>query len=193
MEIVSFIIMLTRFIVTTIFDLMIFVVMFHLILEFMGTYHHPIRQIILRYTQPLLDPLHKIFPVYRQVDVGLVILLVLLEIIKLVLIFLLEWKFPNLALLLVWSLFLLIRTLFNFYFFALLLRLIVSWAIPIYSNHPATQILFIITEPVLRPIRKRVQIKRFDWTPIAAMIIAKLAAWLVTLALIALYAPLSII
>jgi YggT family protein len=179
-----------NFIVTISFDVIIFVVMFHFILELMGThYHHPVKQFILRYTQPLLDPLHKIFPVHRNVDLALLILLILLEVIKILLLFLLAWQFPNLALILVWSIFLLINTFVNFYFFAVLFRLLVSWIIPIYSNHPVTQILFIITEPVLRPIRQMVTIKRFDWTPLAVLVMLKIISWLIIYSLAVLGAP----
>lgn len=190
MEIVNFIRTLMDFIVTVVFDLIIFVVMFHLILELMGThFNHPVRQYILRYTEPLLDPLHKFFPVYRNIDLALVVLLFILEIVKILLLFLLAWQFPNLALIFVWSLFLLINTFINFYLFAILFRLLISWIIPIYSNHPATQILFIITEPVLRPIRQRVTIKRFDWTPLLVLLVLKIISWLITYSLMALGAP----
>jgi YggT family protein len=186
----NFIKTIMDFIVTIAFDLIIFLVMFQFILELMGThYHHPIRQLILRYTEPLLDPLHRVFPIYKNVDSGLIILLVLLEVIKLLLLFLLSWQFPNLALMFLWSIFLIINTFINFYFFAVLFRLLISWIIPIYSNHPASQILFIMTEPLLRPIRQHVTIKRFDWTPLLVIAILKILSTLVTYTLMRLGAP----
>ncbi|MBA2655247.1 MAG: YggT family protein [Gammaproteobacteria bacterium] len=179
------------FLVTISFDLIIFVIIFHFLLELMGThYHHPVRQLILRYTRPLLDPLHKIFPNYRNIDLGLLFLLFLLENIKLLLLLLLTWQFPNLALLFLWSIFLLINTFINFYFFAVLFRLLISWVIPIYSNHPATQLLFLFTEPLLKPIRRRLPtIKGFDWTPIIVIIGLKILTMLVTYTLMLLNAP----
>jgi YggT family protein len=78
----------------------------------------------------------------------------------------------------------------NFYFFLMLLRLFLGWILPIYSNHPALQLLFLLTEPLLRPIRQHVAtIKRFDWTPIAAMIGLKIISLLVIYALMLLGAP----
>jgi YggT family protein len=181
---------LMNFIVTISFDLMIFVVTFHFLLELMGTHHQqPIKRFIIHYTQPLLDPLHKIFPIYRNVDFGLLGLLFILENIKLVLLFFLAWQFPNLALLFVWSIFLIINSVVNFYFFAVLFRLLISWVIPVYSNYPVAQILFIITEPVLRPIRQRFPITGFDWTSLVVIIGLKIISMVVIYAAMLLGAP----
>lgn len=187
----DFLRLLMDFIVTIVFDLMIFVVVFHFLLELISPYsHHPLKQFLLRYTQPLLDPIHKIFPTYKNVDLGLLFLLFILENIKLFLLFLLAWQFPNLALLFVWSIFLIVNTFINFYFFAVLFRLLLSWIIPIYSNHPASQILFILTEPVLRPIRQRFSpIRGLDWTPLVVIVGLKILSMLINYALILLGAP----
>lgn len=179
------------FIVTIVFDLIIFVVIFHFLLELMGkNYHHPIRQFILQYTHPLLDPIHKIVPNYGNVDIGLLLLLFVLENIKLLLLFLLAWQFPNLAMLAVWSIFLIINTFINFYIFAILFRLLISWIIPIYTNHPAMQILFVTTEPILKPLRRRfAPITGFDWTPLVVIVCLKIISMLIIYALMLLGAP----
>jgi YggT family protein len=124
------------------------------------------------------------------VDSGLLFLLIFLELVKLSLLFILKWEFPNLALLFVWSLFFIIQTFVNFYFILILFRLLLSWILPIFSNYPIIQLVFILTEPVLRPIRQRfATIKGFDWTPIAALVSLKIIAYLVGYALVFLGAP----
>lgn len=58
--------------VTITFNLIIYVVIFQFLLEVVGSvHHHPIRQYFLRYTQPLLDPIHRIIPNYRDIDLAL--------------------------------------------------------------------------------------------------------------------------
>jgi YggT family protein len=188
--IIIILIMIMKFIISVGFDLIIFVVMFQFILELMGThYHHPVNQFISKYTRPLVDPLHRIFPVHKNVDFGLIVLLLLLEIIKLLLLFLLVLQYPNLALLLLWSILLILNAFINFYIFAILFRFLISWIIPFYTNNPISQALFIITEPLLRPIRQRLSIKRFDWTPILVIVILKIISMLITYTLAALGAP----
>lgn len=179
------------FFISVSFSLIIYIVIFQFLLEVVGTrHHHPIRQYILRYTQPLLDPIHRLIPNYREVDFALLVVLFLLENLKLILLFILAWQVPNLLLMVLWSIFLIINSFLDFYFFAILFRVLISWILPIYSNHPSTQIIFILTEPLLRPIRKHIPPwKGFDWTPIIVMIGLKIISMFTTYSLVLLGAP----
>lgn len=180
------------FFISISFNLIIYLVIFQFMLEFVGTsHHHPIRQYLLRYTQPLLDPIHRLLPNYRDIDIALLIVLFLLENLKMILLFILKWQVPNLLLMILWSIFLIFNSFLDFFFFTILFRLLISWILPIYSNHPATQILFILTEPILRPLRRRLPPKKglFDWTPVVALIGLKLISMLTTYCLFLLGAP----
>lgn len=183
--------MLLTFLVSVSFDLIIFLVIFQFLLELVDRHHHhPIKQYILHYTEPLLQPLHRFLPSYHSVDIALLALLFLLENLKLILLFIMAWQFPNLMLLFIWSILLLFNAVINFYLFVLIFRILISWILPIYSNHPATQILYILTEPLLRPIRSKIRTHRgFDWTPIVVIIGLKLLSILINYFLLLLGAP----
>jgi YggT family protein len=179
------------FFISVSFSLIIYIVIFQFLLEVVGTgHHHPIRQYLLRYTQPLLDPIHRIIPNYREVDFALLAVLFLLENLKLILLFTLAWQVPNLLLMMLWSIFLIFNSFLDFFFFAILFRVLISWILPIYSNHPSTQIIYILTEPLLKPIRKRLPVRKgFDWTPIIVMIGLKVISMITTYSLVLLGAP----
>lgn len=183
------------FFVSISFNLIMYLVVFQFLLEVVGTsHHHPIRQYLLRYTQPLLDPVHRIIPNYREVDFALLVVLFLLQNLKLILLFILAWQVPNLLLMMLWSIFLIINVFLDFYFFAILFRLIISWILPIYSNHPSTQIVFILTEPILRPLRRKIPVwKGYDWSPIIALVGLKVISMFTNYCLVLLGAPRIII
>jgi YggT family protein len=187
----NFIRMLLDFVVSISFDLIIFLVIFQFLLELVDTnFHHPIKQYILHYTAPLAQPLHRYLPSYKNIDIGLLFLLFILQNLKLILLFLLVWQFPNLALLFIWSSLLIINSFINFYLFFVLFRVLINWVLPIYSNHPATQLLYILTEPLLRPIRTLLHTKKgFDWTPLVVIIGLKLLSILITYILFLAGAP----
>ncbi len=187
----SFIRMLLDFIVSISFDLIILIVIFQFLLELVDpNSHHPIKQHFLHYTEPLVGPIHHYLPFHRNIDIALLALLFLLENLKLILLFLLDWQFPNLFLLFIWSILLIINSFVTFYLFAVLFRILISWVLPIYSNHPSTQLLFILTEPILRPIRSKIlPRKRFDWTPLLVILGLKLFSMLITYTLVLFKAP----
>ncbi len=188
---INFLSTLMQYIVSVCFDLIIFIVLFFFLIELSKTHvHHPIRQAILRYMGPLIDPIHKAFPVYRDIDTGLLFLLFVFEIIKLSLMFILVGQFPIITLLFFWSILIVINAFLNFCLLLMLFRLIISWMLPIYSNHPAVQLLFILSEPILKPIRHLFPtIKGFDWTPLAVIIVLKILSSLIVFILMQLGAP----
>lgn len=182
--------LLINFIIKVVFDLLIFTVIFYFLLELMGPrYHYPLKELILRYTQPLLGPLHRFIPNHRNVNVGLLLILFILETFKLFLLFLVAWQFPDISLFFIWTILLLFNAFLNFYFFAVFFRLLISWIMPIYSNYPVAQVLFMLTEPLLKPFRQRVTIKRFDWTPLVAIVVIKIISMLISYTLMSLGAP----
>ena len=63
-----------------------------------------------------------------------------------------------------------------FYLFCLLLlaRALLSLA-QVDPYHPAIQLLYILTEPILRPLRRAIpQVGAFDFSPLVAIILAQL-------------------
>ena len=58
----------------------------------------------------------------------------------------------------------------NLIFYAILIRVIISWVNPTFRN-PFADLLIIVTEPILGPIRKYVpQLGGFDFAPLIAVV-----------------------
>ncbi len=73
----------------------------------------------------------------------------------------------------------LVVMLAQIYQFILLARVLISW-VRVDPYHPAVQILFQLTEPVLEPIRRVLpQTMGLDFSPIIAMILVQVVAELI--------------
>jgi YggT family protein len=67
----------------------------------------------------------------------------------------------------------LIGMLGQLYMFVLLARVLISW-IQVDPNHPAIQILYQLTEPILKPIRQILPATAgLDFSPIIAMLLVE--------------------
>ncbi len=64
----------------------------------------------------------------------------------------------------------LIMLLGRIYLIILLGRVLLSW-VPIDPSHPFVQVLYQLTEPVLRPIRQLLPASSLDFSPIVAMLL----------------------
>ena len=64
-----------------------------------------------------------------------------------------------------------IEIVFSIFSFAILARVLLSW-VRVDPAHPAVQLLFDVTEPVLRPIRDMMPaMGMFDFSPIIALLL----------------------
>ena len=166
------------FLIQVLFDFYILVLMLRLILQFQyADYYNPVVQLIVRLTNPVIKPLQRILPSIRGVDLAIFIPLILLEFIKLSLIaWLMRGQMANHLGLLVWTIGGIGNRFLNIFFFAILLRVIMSWVAPNPTN-PVNIVLFQLTEPLLRPARRLIHpISGFDLSPIVAMIVVELLA-----------------
>jgi YggT family protein len=179
------------FFVSILFDLYIFIVMLRLLLQWCGAnYYNPIAQFTVSLTNPIVKPLRRILPAIHNIDLSLILLLVVLEFIKLLIILLLLKQLPNIGLVLVWTCLLLINKLLNFYFFAIIGRVILSWVLHHFQANPITKILFVLTEPILRPARRLLPpISGFDLSPLLVIIGLKVISMFIVFLLATLGAP----
>ena len=64
-----------------------------------------------------------------------------------------------------------IEIIFSILSFAILARVLLSW-VRVDPTHPAVQLLFDVTEPILRPIRELMpSMGTFDFSPIIALLL----------------------
>ena len=75
------------FLIRSIFDIYIFIVMLRVLLQLAGAqFNNPIIQFIVKITNPVVMPLRKLLPPFKGIDVASLLILILLEFLKLVII-----------------------------------------------------------------------------------------------------------
>ena len=139
-------------------------------------FYNPISQFLVAFTNPLLKPLRRLIPGLYGIDLASLVLLLVLKCVELYLLLLLggvavQWL-PVVAAATVD----LLRLTLNVYFFAILIRVILSWFMP-YGIHqnPAGSLLVSLTEPLLRPARRLIPpIGGLDLSPIAVIVVLQL-------------------
>ncbi len=114
---------------------------------------NPLSQAVLRITNPLVLPLRRVIPAAGRIDTASLVALLLVQLATTALLFLLSGVgFSNPAVLVRVALTSLALTVLQFYFFAVLVYVVLSWVAPgTYS--PAASLLASLCEPLLRPVR----------------------------------------
>ena len=118
-------------------------------------FYNPISQLIVRLTNPLLAPFRNFLPAAGRVDWAVVVLAVLVQSLILLAITVIAgdgWATPGLPILLVWGVIGVLGLLINLYFFILIAMIIISWVAP-GSRHPAIELIWQVSEPVMAPVR----------------------------------------
>jgi YggT family protein len=124
----------------------------------------------MKLTNPLLLPLRKIIPGFWGLDIAALVLLCIVQVIEVVLLALIA-SYPIQAWIVVIAAIKLIQLIINIYFFAVIIRAIISWTNP-QNPHPGTVIVTQFTEPLLRPCRKIIPlISGIDFSPLALLIL----------------------
>lgn len=158
------------FLVSTLFDLAIFVLLIRIILIMLhADYYNPISQIIIRLTKPVIEPLRRFIPNFHRVELASVLLIFSFEMIKFLLLGLLISGLPNLFGLAILSIADALKSLVNIFFYAIIIQAIMSWVNSGYS--PVAQILYKMTAPIIRPFQRIIPpVGGIDISPIPAMI-----------------------
>jgi len=112
-------------------------------------------QAVIRLTNPLVLPLRKVLPPIGKVDTASIVALLIVQTAAVALMWLLNaYPFVYTPGQFVYVVVLtLIRTVLNFYIFALFLYVILSWIAP-GTNSPGAALIDTLCEPLLRPVRR---------------------------------------
>jgi len=141
-------------------------------------FYNPISQLIVRLTNPLLAPFRNFLPAAGRVDWAVVVLAVLVQSLILLAITVIDgdgWATPGLPILLVWGVIGVLGLLINLYFFILIAMIIISWVAP-GSRHPAIELIWQVSEPVMAPVRSLLpNMGGIDFSPILLFIIINVA------------------
>ena len=158
------------FLTNTVFTCYILCVMLRFFLQWVkADFYNPLCQLLIKLTNPLLVPLRRLTPGFFGVDFAAIILMLLLGAINVALLTVIT-GLPWSSYLILVTINKLVTLMLNMYFFAIIIRSIMSWVNPAPHN-PIYMILGQLTEPVLRPIRRVIpMIHGFDLSPIVALL-----------------------
>jgi YggT family protein len=161
------------FLLGFVIDLYIFLVITRFLLQLVrADFYNPVSQFVVKATNPVLMPLRKIIPGYGGMDIAALVAVVALLVFKLLLVSLLTFgalRISPLDLLLA-TVTGLARLLLNYLFWAIILRIILSWVAPDPRN-PVVRLVAQITEPVMAPARKLIPpMGGLDLSPIIVLL-----------------------
>ena len=111
---------------------------------------------MLRATNPLLAPLRRIIPGYRGLDIASLVLILILIVAKALMLLTIQTGGLPAGIgpqLLVYTLRELASLILDYVFWAVLVRVILSWVAPDPSN-PVVRVVIQITEPLMAPVRR---------------------------------------
>jgi YggT family protein len=134
-------------------------------------FRNPIGQAVLRVTDPLVLPLRKVLKPAGRVDVASIVALLIVQLAGTALIFgIAGVSMASPISVVAMALRDLARTVLQFYFFAVLLHVVLSWVAP-GARSPAAAILERLCEPLLGPLRRIIpSIGGLDFSPIFVLI-----------------------
>lgn len=122
-----------------------------------ANFHNPICQFLYKVSNPVLMPLRRIIPAWRRLDIAGVVLAWFLLLLKRVLIFAMVGAMPTFAGLAIIA----IADLIGFVLMTMLLLVIVRVILSFVgsdSYHPVIPLVHQLTEPLLKPVRKRMPV-----------------------------------
>jgi len=155
------------FLVGMVFNLYAMLLALRFIMQiFKADYYNPLAQFVVKVTDPVLKPVRRIIPSFKSYDTSSLLLTFVVLFLKLVLLKVLQTtvlpvagkglyaasqSFGTLFFIAIVDV---VYLLFNVFIFAMIIQAILSW-FPNPSTDSIRNLLSGITEPVLRPIRKR--------------------------------------
>lgn len=163
------------FLISLIFDFFIYILLLRLFLQKCGvSYYNPLSQLTLKTTNVFILPLRRIIPSHRGWDIPIIFLILVFQVIESLLILRLETGFfPHLYGSLLVSLGGIINKASTLYFYALIFRVFMSWVTGLQRN-PIGEAVYLMTEPLLSPIRKWTHFAGFDFSPLIVLILLQL-------------------
>ena len=145
------------FLIDFAFSVYIFIVLTRFVLQLArADFYNPISQFVLRATNPLLAPLRRIIPGYRGLDIASLVLILILIVAKALMLLTIQTGGLPAGIgpqLLVYTLRELASLILDYVFWAVLVRVILSWVAPDPSN-PVVRVVIQITEPLMAPVRR---------------------------------------
>ncbi len=170
----------TAFLIETVFDVYIFLVMLRFLLQWQGAdFYNPGSQFLVRVSNPLLQPLEHLVGRYKTINCAALLLLVGLQFIQISVLALLAGGAVVVLGFLVYAIAELLRLALYVFLFAILIRALLAWLNP-HHYHSLTELLYVLSDPLLALSRRFINpINGVDLSPLVAIIGLQLAIILV--------------
>jgi YggT family protein len=160
------------FLVSLALDLYIFVLLLRLLFQKLrASWHNPISQFVIRFTEPVIRPLRRFIPGFRGFDLSIVFVVLVLEVFEAWLLGALHFR----VFFGVWSVLIIALGNFglsisNIYFYVVLISALMSWS-PLLQNNPLGQVSNLISRPFLNIFRRFIPpIAGMDLSPLFGLI-----------------------
>lgn len=159
------------YLIGTLIDLYVAAVLLRLLLQWVkADFYNPFCQFLVKVTNPVLVPLRRVIPSIGRLDTASVVLMLVLEFMEIWLISRIGSTAIGIQQIVAFSAIKLMMTLLMTYFFLIIASVILSW-IGQRTHHPIVPLIYQLTEPVLRPLRKFIPpIAGLDLSPLFALI-----------------------
>jgi len=160
------------FVVKTLAQLYLLLYLLRFWLPWVGAdFRNPIAQAVLRFTSPLIVPVRRFVPSFGKLDTATVLVTFVMQYVILFVLLKILQRSPGPAVIALMSILELCILSLNLFFFAILIRVILSWIAP-HTYNPIGAIAGAIAEPVLRPFRSLIPtIGGIDISPILAIVL----------------------
>lgn len=171
------------FLIQLIFDVVIIIFILRFLLQLMGgSYYNPISQFVIKLTSPIIMPLRRVIPIYKNYDISILLIAFLLSLIEEFLVLFLSYypATPGVAGLVILALSALFEKFIYFYFYLILIRVLMSWFVML-KQGPMTEVVYLLSEPLLRLVRGRFTLfAGFDFSPLVLLIATQLLSIFIT-------------
>lgn len=176
-----------HYLVSVLLGIIVVVLLLRVMLQLVrANYYNPLSQFVLKLTNPVLMPLGKLIPRWRNVDVAALLLAWIVKAVSMVLLALLNPRLPGFTLAAIEPLSLLLFALVGLLDLAILIMMVAMFIIVIFSwiaphgNNPIQTVAQQLTQSILRPFRRLIPpIAGFDFSVFFALIALQLARMLI--------------
>jgi len=143
-------------------------------------FYNPISQFLVKVTNPPLRPLRRVIPGLWEIDLASVVLLLALQYLKIYLVLLIIGYHPKFGGLVILAAAELVELTVYIFIVTLFVRVLISWFNPYGGRHPAMNLLYSLTEPMMRPARRLLPpISGMDLSPIIVFLLLGLSLRLI--------------
>jgi YggT family protein len=169
-----------QILINVLFGALIALVVLRVLLQCVrANFYNPVCQFLYKITNPVLMPLRKVIPAWRNLDIAGVLLAWLLTAIELALLYVVVGQRLGLIGLGVMALADLVDFVLMLYFGLILVRVFLSF-VSVERSNPIVPLIVQLTDPVLKPLRRFIPaVAGLDLSPMAVMLIILLARVLI--------------